>query len=146
MNVRATVTAWVIAVAVAGGIIVAQQAPLRSGLDLAGFDKTVRPQDDLFRHVNGGWLAKTEIPPDRTFYSTFVEITARVDAHLHALIEELAGNPNKKPGSTAQQIGDFYAAYHGRPTILQGLCAGLSRESARGVLAATGKNRRARVV
>ena len=39
-----------------------QQAPLKSGLDPAQFDKSVRPQDDLFRHVNGAWLTKTEIP------------------------------------------------------------------------------------
>ena len=111
MNVRAAVTATVLATTVAGGIIVAQQARLRSGLDPAGFDKTVRPQDDLFRHVNGGWLAKTEIPPDRPVYSTFVEVADRVEADLHALIEELAGSPDKKPGNTAQQVGDFYAAF-----------------------------------
>ena len=71
----------------------------------------MRPQDDLFRHVNGGWLAKTEIPPDRPVYSTFVEIADRAEENLYALIEEMAGNPNKKPGSTAQQVGDFYAAF-----------------------------------
>ena len=27
--------------------------------------RKVRPQDDLFRHVNGAWLTKTEIPADR---------------------------------------------------------------------------------
>lgn len=111
MNVRATATALVIAVLVAGGLIVAQQPPLRSGLDLAGFDKSVRPQDDLFRHVNGGWLAKTKIPPDQPWHSTLHEIADRVEADLHGLIKELAGDPNKKPGSTAQQVGDFYAAY-----------------------------------
>ena len=39
-----------------------------SGLDLAGFDRSVRRQDDLFRLVNGGWLSATEIPPDRARY------------------------------------------------------------------------------
>jgi hypothetical protein len=46
----------------------ASPKPLSSGLDLAAFDKAVRPQDDLFRHVNGGWLAKTEIPADKASY------------------------------------------------------------------------------
>ena len=31
---------------------------LKSGLDLAGFDRSVRPQDDLYRFVGGGWLAQ----------------------------------------------------------------------------------------
>ncbi|HEX7416978.1 MAG TPA: hypothetical protein VF315_02900, partial [Steroidobacteraceae bacterium] len=46
-------------------------APLpvaKSGLDLAGFDRSVRPQDDFYRFANGNWLASTEIPPDRSSY------------------------------------------------------------------------------
>ncbi len=46
------------------------QGGLKSGLDQSLFDKSVRPQDDLFRHVNGGWLAKTEIPADKPVYGT----------------------------------------------------------------------------
>jgi hypothetical protein len=37
----------------------------------ASFDRAVRPQDDLFRHVNGSWLAKTEIPADKASYGAF---------------------------------------------------------------------------
>jgi hypothetical protein len=42
--------------------------PLTAGVDVAGFDNAVRPQDDLYRRVNGVWLQKTEIPPDRGSY------------------------------------------------------------------------------
>ena len=31
-----------------------------------GMDPDVRPQDDLFGHVNGRWLADTDIPSDRS--------------------------------------------------------------------------------
>src|SRR5438093_2057932 len=40
-------------------------APLASGIDTGGMDKTVRPQDDFYRYVNGRWLDQTEIPPDK---------------------------------------------------------------------------------
>ena len=36
--------------------------PARSGINLDGYDKAVRPQDDFFRHVNGGWIARTRDP------------------------------------------------------------------------------------
>src|SRR5262245_51466037 len=84
---------------------------LKSGIDPTGFDKSVRPQDDLFRYVNGAWLTKTEIPADRPVYGTFVQLDEKAEADLYALIEELAGDRNKKPGSTAQQVGDFYASF-----------------------------------
>ena len=35
---------------------------IRSGIDLSYVDENVRPQDDLFGHVNGRWLAEHEIP------------------------------------------------------------------------------------
>ena len=94
--------------AVAGTLLLAQQ---KSGLDPTAFDKSVRAQDDLFRHVNGGCLAKTEIPAERAVYGTFVQLDERAEAHLYALIEELAGDRNRKPGSTAQQVGDLYTSF-----------------------------------
>lgn len=91
--------------------VAAQQPALKSGLDLATFDKSVRPQDDLFRHVNGTWLKNTEIPADRPLAGTFVQLSDKAEADLYALIEELSGNPNRKPGSVAQQVGDLYLSF-----------------------------------
>ena len=36
--------------------------PLNSGIDFAGMDTTVRPQDDFFTYANGHWVETTEIP------------------------------------------------------------------------------------
>lgn len=82
-----------------------------SGLDLSTFDRSVRPQDDLFRFVNGGWLNTTEIPADRPIAGTFVQLTDKAEADLYAIIERLAGDPNKQPGSIAQQVGDLFASF-----------------------------------
>ena len=109
MSKKNVVASAAFAAVVAVGL--AAQTQLKSGLESATFDRTIRPQDDLFRHVNGGWLAKTEIPSDRPVYGTFVQLDEKAEANLYALIEELAGNRDKKPGSTAQQVGDFYAGF-----------------------------------
>ena len=109
MSSRSVFASAALAVVVVVGL--AAQTPLKSGLDPATFDKAVRPQDDLFRHVNGGWLTKTEIPSDRPVYGTFIQLDEKAEANLYALIEELAGNKDKKPGSTAQQVGDYYAGF-----------------------------------
>ena len=42
----------------------AMSAPL-SGIEIQYFDASVRPQDDFYKHINGKWLADTEIPPTR---------------------------------------------------------------------------------
>jgi predicted metalloendopeptidase len=97
----------------------AQRQPLKSGIDPAAFDTSVRPQDDLFRYVNGKWLDTTEIPADRPVYGTFVQLSDKAERDLSLLIEELAGDPNKKPGSTAQQVGDLYASFTNEARIAQ---------------------------
>ncbi|MEO8682121.1 MAG: M13-type metalloendopeptidase, partial [Vicinamibacterales bacterium] len=80
-------------------------------LDLAAFDKAVRPQDDLFKHVNGGWLAKTEIPADKASYGGFDMLFDKAQADLKLIVEEAATSTPKAPGSDAQKIGDFYDSF-----------------------------------
>ena len=69
-------------------------------------------QDDLFRHVNGTWLAKTEIPADRSSWGSFDrlrgQIAERPAGHRGGRCE---GRPTRRPGSDAQKIGDFYDSF-----------------------------------
>jgi predicted metalloendopeptidase len=88
----------------------AQQA-LQSGLDRSTFDPAVRPQDDLFRHVNGAWLARTAIPADRANYGTFVQLTEQAETDLAEIIQGAAKSPSRPAGSNAQLIGDLYASF-----------------------------------
>jgi predicted metalloendopeptidase len=83
---------------------------LRSGVNLSDLDPSIRPQDDLFRHVNGRWVTSTEIPAEKVSYDTFGQLGDKVEADLRAIIEELAAAPQKRHGSPAQQIGDLYAS------------------------------------
>ena len=82
-----------------------------SGIDLSAFDKGARPQDDAFKHVNGAWLAKTEIPADKSSYGTFDILVDKSQDDLRAIVEEAAKMPNRTPGSDAQKIGDFYESF-----------------------------------
>ena len=82
-----------------------------SGLEPGSFDKEVRPQDDLFRHVNGGWLARTEIPADKASYGAFDILFDKAQVDLRAIVEEAAKATTRTTGSEAQKIGDFYESF-----------------------------------
>jgi putative endopeptidase len=99
-----------LALAAASSLALAQPAAPKSGLVLANFDTSVRPQDDLFGYVNGGWVSRAAIPPDRVTHGVFTELADRTDLALRALIEEAAAQPNRPRGSAAQQVGDLYAS------------------------------------
>ena len=55
-----------------------------------GMNPDIRPQDDLFGHVNGRWLDTAEIPSDRSSWGPFVQLADTAEEQVHAIIEELA--------------------------------------------------------
>lgn len=86
-------------------------APLGSGIDAANMDKTVRLEDDFYKHVNGTWLAKTEIPAEKPSYGAFTELADGAEKNIHDLIETAAKEPNRQAGSVSQQVGDLFASF-----------------------------------
>jgi predicted metalloendopeptidase len=82
-----------------------------SGVDTANIDPSVRAQDDFFVNLNGKWLAKTEIPSDKSSWGSFEKLDDDTKPQLRAIIEAAAANPDKANGTDAQRIGDFYASY-----------------------------------
>jgi len=83
-------------------------------------DASVRPQDDLFRHVNGRWLATEEIPDDRAVDGAFVRLRDESEAECRAIVEGAAAavaDGSAPAGSVAQKIGDLYAAFMDTSTI-----------------------------
>ncbi len=96
--------------AAAGLLLASAVQPPRSGLDPAGFDRSVAPQDDLYAYVNHAWLESTAMPADRVSYGAFGEIADRTEADLRVLIEEIAARPVRPRGSPSQQIADLYSS------------------------------------
>ncbi|OBG40129.1 M13 family metallopeptidase [Mycobacterium sp. E3198] len=83
---------------------------IRSGVDLSFVDANARPQDDLFGHVNGRWLADYEIPPDRATDGAFRALYDRAEEQVRDLIEE-AGRQGVAAGTDEQRIGDLYSSF-----------------------------------
>lgn len=83
---------------------------LKSGVYLQNLDKAIRPQDDFYRHINGGWLAATQIPADRSNYGTFTKLQEDAERDLRDILDE-AAQAKAAPGSATQQVGDYYASF-----------------------------------
>ena len=81
---------------------------VHEGLNLADMDTTIRPQDDLFGFANGGWIARTEIPPDRGSWNSFGELTEHNNAILLQVLDEAANNPKYVEGSDQRKASDFF--------------------------------------
>src|ERR1700753_902480 len=91
---------------------------IRSGIDLSHVDAGARPQDDLFGHVNGRWLADYEIPADRAIDGAFRSLFDRAEVQVRDLITEISQKVSA-PGTDEQRIGDLYASFLDEKTVEQ---------------------------
>lgn len=78
----------------------------KSGIFKGNFKATIRPQDDLYRHVNGAWLDKAEIPSDRAADGAFYQLRDDSEKSVRAIIEELASEGGAS--ENAQKIANLY--------------------------------------
>lgn len=81
-----------------------------SGIDLSYMDATVRPQDDLYRHVNGGWIKSAAIPDDRAVEGAFTALRDASELAVKEIIEQAAGKGADASG-IERKIGDLYNSF-----------------------------------
>ena len=58
----------------------------------------VRPQDDLYRYVNGKWLAATEMPADKAQYGAFIVLRDESELRSRRSIIETVAKAAALPG------------------------------------------------
>ncbi len=86
------------------------EAKLTSGIDLQYVDKSVRPQDDFYRYVNGKWLNEYVMPADKSRYGSFNALRDKSEIDVKSIIDELSGNTYDKD-TDEQKISDLYNSF-----------------------------------
>jgi putative endopeptidase len=79
------------------------------GFDASGMDATTRPGNDFFRHVNGAWLDRTKIPPDKPAFSLRILMTVKIEQRLHDMMENAA--QKNETSDIEGKVGAFYKAF-----------------------------------
>jgi putative endopeptidase len=111
-----------------------------------GMDPAIRPQDDLFGHVNGTWLETVEIPSDRSSWGPFVQLVDTAEEQVKEIILDLAAqvaDDAEGLSEDARKIGDLHASFMDEEAIaskglrpIQGLLAAADGLSSTADLAA----------
>ena len=71
-------------------------------------DPEIRPQDDLFHHVNARWMAAVEIPSDLPRYGAFMALRDLSQERVRAILEDAVNAPT---GSDARKFADLYTSF-----------------------------------
>lgn len=82
----------------------------QSGIDSTTFDEQTRIQDDFYLAVNGRWLNRTEIPPDKSNYGSFTVLADLSEERIRQIIETAAESDSPR-GTDAQRVGDLYQSF-----------------------------------
>jgi putative endopeptidase len=87
-------------------------------LDPSNMDTSVKPQDDFFLYSNGGWIKRTEIPPEYSRWGSFNQLIERNNDALHEIAEKASKTPaDSKTAPEVQKVGDYYGSGMDEKTI-----------------------------
>ncbi|QTE30452.1 M13 family metallopeptidase [Pengzhenrongella sicca] len=93
----------------------------RSGIDITALDPAVRPQDDLYAHVNGRWNSSHVIPADRAMDGAFRALHDQAEEHVRDIITDAATTAVDADAGAAAgveaQIGSLYASFMDETTV-----------------------------
>ncbi len=81
---------------------------MSSGIELDERDPSIHPGDDLYRHMNGLWLERSEIPADKSRYGAFTVLAEEAEKAVLDIIERAKSAP---AGSEAKKVGDLYESF-----------------------------------
>ena len=80
------------------------------GLDLSAMDSSVRPQDDFYNFVNGGWMKTNKIPADKPSWGTFYTLREETDEQCLTILDNLL-KEQYPAGSEGEKIQILYKNY-----------------------------------
>jgi predicted metalloendopeptidase len=87
-----------------------RRAPVAGLADFAP-DPRLRPQDDFYAFVNSGWLARNEIPADRSTWSAFHELDEQADRQVRTIIAEIAARRDRPMHPDLAKVADLYLSF-----------------------------------
>ena len=81
------------------------------GVDLTAIDSSVKPGDDFFNYVNGTWVKKTEIPPERSSIGGFQLLVIRSEKRLQEIVADLQAKPLDQLTPEEKKLRLLYEAF-----------------------------------
>jgi putative endopeptidase len=97
--------------------------------DPTNMDTSVKPSDDFFMYADGGWIKRTQIPPEYSRWGSFNQLIEKNNDALHQIAEK--ASKAKVDAPDVQKVGDYFASGMDEKTIDQMLTKPLHDELAR---------------
>lgn len=80
----------------------------KSGIELEERDPELHPGDDLYLHMNGRWIERSDIPADKARYGAFTVLAEEAEKAVLDIIER---SGDVDASAEAGKVGDLYASF-----------------------------------
>ncbi|MCO4303585.1 M13 family metallopeptidase [Riemerella anatipestifer] len=80
------------------------------GISLEYMDTNVRPQDDFYNFVNGGWMRTAVIPSDKASWGSFNELREKTDEASLTILKNILSETYAE-GTEGKKIQTLYASF-----------------------------------
>lgn len=85
-----------------------------SGIDATALNPAIDPADDLYRHVNGTWISKANIPSDKARWGSFMMLAEQSEKAVHEIILSCANAPDQ---SAEASLHNLYTSFLDEKTL-----------------------------
>src|ERR1700679_1025341 len=79
-------------------------------IDQTGEDSSVRPQNDFYNYVNGGWIKSATIPAEWDNWGTIKILVEQNFANTRRIMDSVSKLPGLTRGTIEQQVADLYSS------------------------------------
>ena len=83
------------------------------------FDHCVRPQDDLYHYVNGGWISNSVIPDDKMYIGAVSELRDEAERSILEICENLAQGKLDKVEADEHKVALLFSSFMDQNRINQ---------------------------
>ncbi|MBF1068181.1 MAG: M13 family peptidase, partial [Porphyromonadaceae bacterium] len=108
MQIKKTILTLGLGMLIAHGLTTSLSAQQKvPAINFADMDKKVRPQNDFYHYVNGGWIKRNPLKPAYSRFGTFDVLRDSATAQIHHIVEELVAQPQTK-GTNDYRVAVLY--------------------------------------
>jgi putative endopeptidase len=118
MHLRYLVCSFVVGTSLASyptALCNAADTVLKSGIDRATFNLSVKPGNDFYQYVNGNWIKQNPIPPEYSRWGAFPKLRDDNLLALREILDDLA--KEKDPTPERRKLRDFYRTAMDEATV-----------------------------
>jgi len=88
-------------------VVAGAQAQMKSGIDLANLDNSVRAADDFYQYACGGWMKNNPLPAAYSRFGSFDQLGQDNNKRVNSILNDLLDKTYAQ-GTTEQKLSDFY--------------------------------------